>query len=73
MITDPPTSSLPPRRNRIEIPIKKATSLQPDFDIEKTDNDIRAVIETALVPEAEKLRISSGVKLAIAVLKHGED
>ena len=71
------TSSLPPRRNRTEIPIGKASSLRPDSSIEKTDNNIGAVIgigpETALVPEAEKLRRPSGVKLATAVLEHGED
>ena len=51
--------------------------LWPDFGIEKTDNDIRAVIgirpETALVLEAEKLRRPNGVKLAMAVLEHSED
>ena len=68
----PPTSSLPPRRNQTEIPIKKATPLfWPDFGIEKIDNDIGP--KTALVPEAEKLRRPSGVKLATAVLEHGED
>ena len=71
------TSSLPPRRNRTEIPIEKATLLWPDFSIEKTDNDIGVVIrirpETALVPKVEKLRRPSGVKLATAVLEHGED
>ena len=65
----PPTSS--------EIPIEKATPLWPDFGIEKTNNDIGAVTgigpETALVPEAEKLRRPSGVKLATAGLEHGED
>ena len=65
----PPTSS--------EIPIEKATLLWPDFDIKQTDNDIRAIIgiepETVLVPEAEKLRRPSGVKLATAGLEHGED
>ena len=65
----PPTSS--------EIPIEKATPLWPDFGIEKTDNDIRVVTgirpETALVPEAKKLRKPSGVKLVTVVLGQGED
>ena len=51
--------------------------LWPDFGIEKTNNDIGVVIgirpETALVPEAKKLRKPSGVKLMTAVLGHGED
>ena len=51
--------------------------LWPDFGIEKTDNDIGAVIgigpEIALVPKAEKLRRLSGVKLAMAVLEHNKD
>ena len=51
--------------------------LWPDFGIEKTNNDIGAVIgigpETVLVLEAEKLRRPSSVKLATAGLEHGED
>ena len=51
--------------------------LWPDFGIEKTNNDIGAVtgirLETTLVSKAEKLRRLSGVKLAMAVLEHGED
>ena len=51
--------------------------LWPDFGIEKTNNDIGAVIgiglETALVPEVEKLMRPSGVKLAMVGLEHSED
>ena len=73
----PPISSFPPKQNRIEIPIEKAMPLWPDFGIEKTNNDIGAITgirpETVLVSKAEKLRRPSGVKLASAVLEHGED
>nr|GMD05011.1 hypothetical protein TorRG33x02_142890 [Ipomoea batatas] len=68
---------LPTARNGSEIQIRKAPPLRPNSGIEHSNNDIGAIIrvgpETSLVPEAEKLRGPSGMKVPAAVLESGED
>nr|GMD02526.1 hypothetical protein TorRG33x02_142890 [Ipomoea batatas] len=68
---------LPTARNGSEIQIRKAPPLRPNSGIEHSNNDIGAIIrvgpETSLVPEAEKLRGPSSMKVPAAVLESGED
>lgn len=71
------TNSFPPLRDRTEMLIREAPTLGPNSSIEDSDDDIGAVIgfgpESSLVPETQKLWGASGVELATAVFKHGED